>query len=854
MELRPSFDEAPEQPPGTKPRLAGEDGTVIQEEPTPVVIPASAAAEETEDQVEDDGFEMEGPGWHGWIFAGAPLLAILLGAGREAWSRGLAAVLLGAVMLAFPVRRRMPRMVLAGLLGVLTAPLLAYLPANFHAAMPWRETLSQVWEIPTGAFATPQPWVTLEAWLLLAASFLWLGWNILRGHSLSQRRVMMRVLAGGGVLLCCITLLDHLKWVPVPWWPRRMEWGSGFGPFANRNHISSLAAITCVLCAACAYEANRRKQRSWVFFAIGLLVPCAAIFANSSRAGLVLLFIGMTLWLGFSAMRRGFFKKMAVTSSLVMMIVATLYLSRGGVQQRLSSGEAADFVSSEARTSLYRDSLQIIGQAPWLGMGLGNFDTLFAVITGSHDPVSRQDPRNHALHPESDLIWLLFEGGLLTVISVMVLFLWLARSTGPWFGRKSKGQAHRHDRRLRNSAAIALLLALLHGLIDVPNHGLGYFSFVAVLAGIAVRPRSLPLAAGLPAKAVSFLSGAGMLAAGAAWVLVSLGRPVLPGSSSARMLRDRAVELANSGSAADALTLFDQAIAMRPLDFQLHFERAETRLMLYKNDDLALQDFTKARVLEPHYAYMCYQEGVDWLAHRPEYAVIGWREFLKRFPQAGPGQHGYYRAMINLSQPFPDLRPQVWKLADRLELKIDYLSSVSTREDFEFFLKDILARQPDLAALDAPQRQAIFEIWQRLGDAGALMAAIESNKNWERDGGWKLLAEHYAKQSDFRKACEIAGIYLPSLIRTTPGTTTDVPALERAFLFNPLDARLGIDLFQAYKNRGEIDAAIRTLEKVKNCTYPPAYLQQELAALHVTKEDFRRAWEHYREAASQRPN
>jgi tetratricopeptide (TPR) repeat protein len=267
-----------------------------------------------------------------------------------------------------------------------------------------------------------------------------------------------------------------------------------------------------------------------------------------------------------------------------------------------------------------------------------------------------------------------------------------------------------------------------------------------------------------------------------------------------------------------------------------------------------LDDFNRARFMEPHYGYMCYQEGVDWLSHRPEYAVLGWREFLKRFPQAASGQHGYYRAMVNLSKPFAGLLPQVWKLADKLDLKIDYLNSVVTREDFELCLKDILARQPDLASLESAQRMSLFEIWQRLGDEGTLMAAIESNKTWERDGGWKLLAASYAKKSNFRRACEIASIYLPSLIRTTPGTSTDVQALERAFLFNPLDARLGIDLFQAYKSGGNLDGAIRTLEKIKNTSYPPAYLNQEMAAIFVAKQDFRRAWEHFRLAAEQKVN
>jgi tetratricopeptide (TPR) repeat protein len=134
------------------------------------------------------------------------------------------------------------------------------------------------------------------------------------------------------------------------------------------------------------------------------------------------------------------------------------------------------------------------------------------------------------------------------------------------------------------------------------------------------------------------------------------------------------------------------------------------------------------------------------------------------------------------------------------------------------------------------------------------MAAIESNKSWERDGGWKLLSAHYAGKSDFKRACELASIYLPSLLRTTPGTSMDVQALERAFLFSPLDARLGVDLFQAYKNRNELDLAIRTLEKVRSTPHPPAYLHQEMAAIHMAKEDYRRAWECFNQAMSQPVN
>ncbi|MBE7496418.1 MAG: O-antigen ligase family protein [Verrucomicrobiaceae bacterium] len=843
MEFQPTFDDTPE-PRRRRRRSRSSTPDEDQREQQPV---------ENEDEEESSPggqeYELDGPAWHGWLFASVPMLVILLGAGREAWSKGLAALLLGALMIAFPMRRRLPRIPLLGLLAVALAPGLAFLPKAFQGVAAWRETLEQSQGLALPSTVTPQPWVTLEAWLQLALCAAWLGWALGRGFSSDQRRTMLRVLAGGSVLVCVLTILEARGVVRVPWWPRNpLEWGEGFGPFANRNHISSLAAMACVLCAAAAYDAHRRKERSWMLFSAGFFPPVAAIFMNSSRAGLLLLFFGMTLWLGTSAMRKGFFKKMAVSASLIFMAAAVMFIADSGLAARLEQQGYQQALSSGARVALYRDTLVLLGSAPWLGIGLGNFDTVFALATRV------QDPRSRALHPESDLLWFMIEGGLITLVPMLMVLLWILRSTGPWSGRKSKGRSHRQDRRLRNTAAIILCLGLVHGLIDVPVHGLGYASLMALLAGIALRPRRLPRPGGTAEKLGSLAVGTAALALGVTWLMVGFGRPVMPGTSSAAMLRAKARELAATGSLADALPLLDAAMAMRPLDYALHFERAQTRLRLGHAHDEVLQDFTRARALEPHFAYMCYNEGVDWLPYRPEYAILGWREFLKRLPEAGPGLHGYFRQMLQHAQSFPDLRQQLWSLASTsLDLKLEYLATIQTREDFEFCLRDILTRQPSLAALDPSQRMTLFQMWERLGDREALFAAIESNKQWQKDGAWRLLAEHYAQKSDFKRACELAVIYLPSLLRTAPGASVDVAALERAFLFNVMDARVGVELFQAYKARGEIDRAISTLEKVKNAANAPGYIPQELAALHVLKEDYRRAWECYREAAQQQP-
>ncbi|MBL9130892.1 MAG: O-antigen ligase family protein, partial [Verrucomicrobiaceae bacterium] len=736
MELKPSFDETPEprhRRRSSHPRLVDEDGDV---KPPRDDDEDENEAHEDEDSVAEEtgGYEVDGPAWHGWIFAAVPVLIILLGSGRGSWSKGLAALLLGAVMMAFPPRRKLPNVALWCLLGVLLAPLAAFLPASVFGSGAWRATLASIDGLTVAGTITPQPWVTLEAWLILVLCASWLAWALARGFSFAQRRTMLRVLAGGGLVLVWLTIMEHLKIWTVPWWPRNAEWGEAFGPFANRNHTSSLAAITCVLCASAAYDAHRRKERSWIFFAVGFILPVMAIFMNTSRAGLLLLFLGMTLWLGTSAMRRGFFKKMAVSASLIFASAAVMFIADGGLAARMGDQGLEQLSAAGGRAAIYRDTLALTATAPWVGISLGNFDTVFALAS------AQLDPRMRFAHPESDFLWFLSEGGLLLVLPGLLLVLWILRSTGPWTGKKSKGRSHRQDRRLRNTAAIVLLLGILHGFVDVPNHGVGYAVLMALLAGITLRPRRLPHAAGWGGRVSSLAAGAAACVLGGVWMAIAFGNPVLPGTSSAEMLLSRAREQGASGSMADALPYLDRAIAMRPLDFALHFERARVRLRLRHPDDEVLADFTRARLLEPHASYMCYHEGVEWLPYRPDLAVLGWREFLRRFPKAGPGQHGYFRQMINHAQPYPELRMQLWSLASSLELKLDFLSSINSKEDFEFCLKDILSRQPDLAALDASQRMTIFEMWSRLGDRDALMAAIASSKQWQRDGGWKLLA------------------------------------------------------------------------------------------------------------------
>lgn len=803
----------------------------------------SVVDEDSEDEGEsklERSYDLPGPAWMGYIFATLPIFACLFGSGRETWSKGIISVLLGLLLIFFAPRRKLPLPAMIGLAGAALAPLLSFLPMALLFETPaWRKVLEVDWEIALSKTLTPQSAVTLEAWLFFSVCCVWLGWCLTRGFSDHQRRAMIYMLTFGGVLLCVLSIMEGSKLISIPWWPRnQVEWGHGFGPFANRNHISSLAAMTSVLCAAAAYDAHRRKSRLSILFVLGFLAPISCIFLNSSRAGLVLLFLGMTTWFGTIAMRRGFFQKLAVSTSLIFIIATLLVMSGGDISKRLSEEGIANFASSQGRSGIFGESLKMILESPWMGIGMGNFESIFPQFSELHNPVSRY------LHPESDLLWLLAEGGLLTVLPGLLLLLWIFQSTGPWFGKK-KRKSGMQDRRLRNAAAIVFGLGIIHGLCDVPNHGLAYVLLMALLAGIAIRPRRLPQPAERPQRIAFRLGGLAILALGAAWLTIALGHPVLPGTSSAEVLRIRADKLVDSGSPSDALTLMNRAIQMRPMDFRLYFDRARTRLMLGQPSNEALSDFSRSRILEPNIARFCYAEGAIWLDYNSSYSLIAWRELMRRWPDKT------YGSILQHGRQHPELLQPLWNLASTTSLKMEYLSWFSSRETFDMCLRSLLSQQPELEGLEPAQRERLFGIWYQHGNQAALVSALETNRKW-RDDGWRLLAEHYARNSDFQRACQTVIPYLPSVIRTAPGTSTDIPALERALLYNPTDARRGIDLFQAQKTQGDIDGALRTLEKVAAIPNAPPYVRQEIAALYIMKQDFRRAWEHLREAMQKR--
>ena len=157
---------------------------------------------------------------------------------------------------------------------------------------------------------------------------------------------------------------------------------------------------------ACGQDDIRLGRKRWLFWALGLAALVAAIILNFSRAGILILVAGSGLWLGAFALRKGSAARIALGISVLLILLTVMLLFGGQTFERfnLRSPEGSG-LATDLRWAIFRDALQLIRASPWCGIGLGNFDEVFAVFRNASLTSAR------TIHPESDWFWLWVELG-----------------------------------------------------------------------------------------------------------------------------------------------------------------------------------------------------------------------------------------------------------------------------------------------------------------------------------------------------------------------------------------------------------------------------------------------------------
>jgi hypothetical protein len=494
--------------------------------------------------------------------------------------------------------------------------------------------------------------------------------------------------------------------------------------------------------------------------------------------------------------------------------------------QRFHFGNAGS--SPDIRWPVFNDTFRFIRDSPWYGIGLGNFESIFAIVRNSSVVDSR------ALHPGSDWLWLWAEAGWPGVVLTVLGFGLLISRVFPL--RTGTNQ------RYRLAALIAAILFAIRGILDVSGHQVGTAFAAMFLLGLALH-RPLPLKMSRWVPMLFRFIGLGLLAAGLSFVVAASGQKLLPGSvgvSSAKQLLAAADARRNFG---ETIALTARALRWAPLDWQLYLARAIAEVQLQQTTS-AIDDFRRARFLEPIAYEVPLAEGNTWLPYRPDLAITAWREALRR---AGPMRPQVYSNMLSdASLKNPEVRSTLEAIGlGEHDLVLPFLNRVSDAS-FDRVLGQLLKKDPNLQSFTETEKLALFALWSERSDPEEISPLVDQHPDWLRYA-WAGIAKYKAGKREFQAAYELTKRYGEPVALPPVAANQSLQDLQTRFHDASYNHRIGYELYRAQMQNGRLDDALATARHFSERPNSPAYFHFLEAQCWAEKQDWERAWNAWKE-------
>lgn len=333
------------------------------------------------------------------------------------------------------------------------------------------------------------------------------------------------------------------------------------------------------------------------------------------------------------------------------------------------------------------------------------------------------------------------------------------------------------------------------------------------------------------------LLGIGLIAVGAVWVRGWVTERPPRGSLEAEFLQIDAGWAYKERRFEDALALASGGLSWAPLDWKLRYYRGAALAYLGREVE-AVPEFRLARRLEPNYPNLAYDEGRLWVYHGMSHVAEAWREVLRRDPAR---VKYWFGEMLRLAEGKPELRSILRDLAaGNTGLRLQWIGAAEGPE-FEKCLEEWRVADPRLTNLQQAERDELLRNWQRIGDRAALRRAFEDEPAWKAQH-WKVYSELVAGFGEYQTAVEIALRHIepPKMPVVTPG---DALQAGREFALRPGDMLAGYRLFSAQITAGQIEDALRTLERLEQAPQRPDYLLFLKAKTLAQSGQWEAAWQ-----------
>jgi O-antigen ligase len=756
-----------------------------------------------------------------------PVLAVFLGGATSKWAEGIIVAFFGAFLAFQPPRRSLGWKINATFLAFALCALVSFLPQTWFFSPDWRTALTNDFGIALPATVTPQPWLTAGCFASLIAGLCWLYRVSAQELELRVARFQLQLFASGIVAIAALSILLYLTHHSIPSWnnPRN------FGPFLNRNQTADLFGVTSVLILASAQDDIRHGRKRWILWAIALIIVITAICLNFSRAGIVILVAASAIWIATVALRldaptrAGAACRISLAVSFLLLLVSALLVAGGETVARFHLEKfAGTDISSDFRWSIFRDTWQLIRSSPWVGVGLGNFESIFAIFRDASRGTTR------SLHPESDWLWVWSELGWVAVPLILlgaVLLVW----------RVAPLQVGTNQR-FRLAALIGALMFALHGLVDVSGHRVGTAYSAMFLLGLSLhRPTQLQMS-----KTISWIFrilGVAFFVTGLSWTIAWRSMAMLPGAVGVGNAKQLAVVASRGHNFGEAINLTNRALNWAPLDWELYYLRATAEIGQREPAQKALDDFRRARFLEPNSGSVPLQEGFVWLRVRPDLALMAWREALRR---AGPERKDVFRTiMFTAKLRDPAARQIIRQLAfSEHDLALVYFAQLNA-EEFQPAFSKFFDADPDLVAMKPEEKREFFQLWDSRGDINVLIAAVNKHPDWLQFT-WRTVAKYRGSSGDFRGACELMQKFDSNVVFPPEERGQSIEQLRERVYRDTNNFSAAYALYRQQMNRGSIDDALGTIRHFTVTRKPPAYFHLLEAQAWAAKNNWERSW------------
>jgi hypothetical protein len=423
--------------------------------------------------------------------------------------------------------------------------------------------------LPSGLALSAIGLLAAAAWLLLSGAAV---------RASAQAVPIFALFCSGwvvaGVLNAAIGVLQvFAPGVPDGQWIARSGLvGRAVGNLRQPNHLSSLLLWSAIAVVPLLELGRLRRGLGWALFALMTF----AVVLTASRTGLI--GVGLLALWGLLDRRLSRPTRLLLILAPVLYALAWAGLSAWAEASRQAFGgetRLAEADLSGSRFGIWANTLELIRQQPWTGVGFGEFNLAWTLTPFPGRPVAFFDhTHNLPLHLAVELG--LPVAGLL--LALLVAALWRA-----W---RLARQADAATGVTLRSAWMMLVLIALHSQLEYPLWYAYFLLPTAWLFGYALgRPAAALVPRGAPTR-VLFLGGV-LLAIGSALSLVDYTRvalifkPAQAGSTLEQRIADgqRSWLFAHHAGYA-AVTVNDDVAASDPAFKQAPHYLMDTRLMI----------------------------------------------------------------------------------------------------------------------------------------------------------------------------------------------------------------------------------------------------------------------------------